>query len=315
VNKLLTVRTGTLLAAGAIALAGCARPQVSALRYTPGNAEAIRQALGAGKSAAATAAAEAPKPTGWATIRGKFVMVGTPPPRPPLSVTKDHNICAPGGRAPLSEEVVVDANGGIKDVVIYLTSKIPLDDPAWIHPAFDAAKEAELVFDQKQCVFLTHLFAARTTNKIRLQNSDPVGHNTNIQGKGSASINVNLAANDFAMYLPGRQSPEPFDVSCSVHPWMAAKMIIRDSPYFAVTRPDGSFEIAAKAADGQVETQVVPAGVELEFRIWQEKSKFIQAGKLNGQEVKWPRGRFKIKLEPGQVLEMNVEVPASAFGG
>ena len=95
-------------------------------------------------------------------------------------------------------------------------------------------------------------------------NSDPVGHNTNIAGGGTAAtINATIpAAKSYAMYEPGGESPEPFAVSCSIHPWMSAQMIVRDSPYFAVTKPDGTFEIAN-----------VPAGVPLEFRVWQEKSK------------------------------------------
>jgi hypothetical protein len=264
---------------------------------------AIRKALGEGKSGQAAATAEVAQPTGWATIRGQFTLEGTPPPRPPLSITKDQQICAPGGRPVLSEELVVDANGGIKDVAIYLTTKIPLDNPAFIHPDYEATKTAQLVFDQKECVFLTHLFAARTTNDIVVKNSDPIGHNTNIDGKGSAKINVNMVANDSTDYVPGKESPEPFDVNCSVHPWMAAKMLIRDNPYFAVTNPDGTFEI-----------KNVPAGVPLQFKVWQEKLKFIttvkrQAGGQAADE-KWPRSGYKVTLQPDEVHEMNIVIPA-----
>ena len=291
-----------LPALAAALLAGCERPQVSALRASGDSVSAIRKALGEGKSAAASTA-DAPMPTGWATIRGQFTYEGAPPPRPPLSITKDMNICAPGGKQVLSEQLVVDASGGIKDVAVYLTTKIPLDDPAFIHPDYDATKTAQIVFDQKECIFLTHLFAARTTNSIVLKNSDPVGHNTNISGKNSASVNVTIAAGDANPYAPGKESPEPFDVSCSVHPWMAAKMLIRDTPYFAVTAPDGTFEI-----------KNVPAGIPLQFKVWQEKLKFIttvkrQAGGQTTDE-KWPRAGYKVTLQPDEVHEMNVVIAA-----
>ncbi|HUE69981.1 MAG TPA: hypothetical protein VMP01_03760 [Pirellulaceae bacterium] len=292
----------SLVGLAAVALfSGCPRNQVSALRATPDNAVAIRKALGEGKSATA-APAEVAQPTGWGTIRGQFTLGGTPPARLPLSITKDQQICAPGGRQVLSEELVVDQSGGIKDVAIYLTTKIPLDDPAFIHPDYDATKTAQLVFDQKECIFLTHLFAARTTNAIVLKNSDPIGHNTNIDGKGSAKINVNMAANDSTGYVPGKESPEPFDVNCSVHPWMAAKMLIRDTPYFAVTQPDGTFEI-----------KNVPAGIPLAFKVWQEKLKFITTVKRQsgGQSTdeKWPRSGYKVTLQPDEVHEMNIVIP------
>ena len=44
----------------------------------------------------------------------------------------------------------------------------------------------------------------------------------------------------------------------------------------------------------------VPAGVPLEFRVWQEKGKFIQEVQLDGQPAKWKSGRMKITLQPGE---------------
>jgi hypothetical protein len=286
-----------------VLLCGCERPQVSALRHSPDNAQAIRKALGEGKAAASSGAAEAAQPTGWATIRGKFTLAGAAPARTALTISKDANICAPGGKQVLNEELVVDGNGGIKDVAIYLTTLLPLDNPAFIHPDYDATKEAQLVFDQKECLFLTHVFAARTSNKIVVKNSDPVGHNTKIEGKDSAQINPTISANDSTSYVPGKQSPEPFDVSCAVHPWMSAKMLFRDTPYFAVTKPDGTFEI-----------KNVPAGIELRFKVWQEKLKFItnvkrQSGGQTADE-KWPRAGYKVTLQPDEVHEMNIVIPA-----
>jgi hypothetical protein len=226
-------------------------------------------------------------------------MTGTPPARSPVPVTKDPQVC----RQALSEELVVGADGGIKDIVLYLVTNIPLDDPEFIHPDYDASKTAQLVFDQKECVFLTHVFAARTTNAILLKNSDPVGHNTKIDGKGSSSTNPTISANNSETYVPGKQSPEPFDVSCAVHPWMSAKMLIRDNPYFAVTKPDGTFEI-----------KNVPAGIPLQFKVWQEKLKFITNVKRQSggqtKDEKWPRAGYKVTLQPDDVHEMNVVIEA-----
>src|SRR5262245_46393373 len=116
------------------AFSGCPRPQVHALHANTDSAVVIRKALGAGKSGPATAAADIAQPTGWATIRGRFTLAGSPPARSPVSITKDPQVCAPGGRQVLSEEMVVGADGGIKDVVLYLVTKIPLDNAAFIHP-------------------------------------------------------------------------------------------------------------------------------------------------------------------------------------
>src|SRR5262249_1418610 len=150
-------------------------------------------------------------------------------------------------------------------------------DAKWEHEMYAKDREATLEYDQKNCLFLTHMFAMRSKQKLKILNSDPVGHNTNVQGGGkTASINSTIPANAYAMYVPGGESAEPFGVSCAIHPWMSARMIVRDSPYFAVTKADGSFEI-----------KNVPAGVPLEFRIWQEKGKFLQNVSVNGKAETW----------------------------
>jgi hypothetical protein len=295
------------MAVAAACVAGCARHLPPPERAIKTNVVALRKVLGSGAEATSTAAASAPvaEPTGWATIKGSFKLNGTPPQRAPLAVTKDHEVCAPGGKPVLSEDLVVDSSGGIKDVVIYLAGpgKFPVGDPKWEHPDYAKAATASEDYDQKNCVFLTHMFGMRSKQKARILNSDTVGHNTNIQGGGkTAPFNATIPAGASATYDPIGESAEPFGVSCSIHPWMSARMIVRDSPYFAVTKADGTFEIAN-----------VPAGVPLEFRVWQEKSKFIQDVTLDGKQEKWKSGRFKVTLTPDKPLTMNVVVDVAAF--
>lgn len=291
----------------AVLTAGCQRSSGTAVWIDQGAVADLRKTLGEG-AAGKTEAAAAAEPTGFATIRGSFKLEGTPPARKTLSVNKDQDICMPGGKAALSEELVVDANGGIKDVVIYCITKMPKDDPKWEHPDYAAAKAQPVVFDQKECVFLTHVLVARSTQTILVKNSDSKGHNANIVAKGKAlSGNSLIATGGSFNYLPGGESPEPFDVSCNIHPWMSAKMLTRDNPCFAVTKADGTFEI-----------KNVPAGVPLEFKIWQESSKFIQTAKLNGTAAKWPKGKLSLKdkdiLKPSEQRTLDVMVDLALFG-
>ena len=286
---------------------GCARHLPPAERVKTTNVVALRSAFGGGASEAATTAVVVADPTGWATLKGTFKLNGTPPAATPLSITKDHEVCAPGGKQVLSEDLVVDsATSGIRDVLIYLTSptKFPVGDPKWEHPDYAAKANAVLDYDQKNCVFLTHMFAMRSKQKARVLNSDPVGHNTNIQASGkAASINATIPSGSSTTYEPGGESPEPFNVSCAIHPWMLAKMVVRDSPYFAVTKADGTFEIPN-----------VPAGVPLEFRVWQERAKFLQDVTVDGKAEKWSKGRMKVTLQPGEPKTIEVVVDASTFG-
>ncbi len=306
-NSPLHQRLLFLAALGAACAAGCARSSGTAVWTDQGEVAQLRKALGEGAAGKADVAATAAEPTGFATIRGTFKMDGAPPPRKVLTVNKDQDICMPGGKAALAEELVVDANGGIKDVVIYCITKMPKDDPKWEHPDYAVAKTQPLIFDQKNCVFLTHMLVARSSQTIVLKNSDTKGHNANIVAKGKAlSANSLIPTGASSNYVAGGESPEPFDVTCSIHPWMSAKMLTRDNSLFAVTKPDGSFEI-----------KHVPTGVPLEFKVWQESSKFIQTAKVNGTVAKWPKGKMTLKgkdvLEPGKPLTLEVTVDASLF--
>jgi hypothetical protein len=51
----------------------------------------------------------------------------------------------------------------------------------------------------------------------------------------------------------------------------------------------------------------------LEFRVWQERAKFLQQVTVNGKAEKWPKGRMKVTLQPGQDLALDVVVDAGVF--
>ena len=96
----------------------------------------------------------------------------------------------------------------------------------------------------------------------------------------------------------------PVKVGCSIHPWMRAYMMPRKDKYFAVTKPDGTFEIPN-----------LPAGEELELQVWHERAGGpAGALVLQNPDLKWTnKGRFKVKLEPDQTKELALDVPAAAF--
>lgn len=304
---LLSFRKFSAVAAivGLLVFVGCERNQAPPIVADLSNAEALRQEFaGAGGDAAGGAVKEVAQPTGFATIKGRFTVSGSVPAPSTLAVSGgDAPVCAPGGKLPVEQSVVVGEDGALANVLVYLNSDIPLDDPKWVHQSYAESADSTVEFDQKQCVFLSHVFAIRTSQEMKILNSDPIGHNTNIQPrKGANSFNQTIPANGAVGHDPGGESPDPFPVTCSIHPWMKAWMITRDSPYFAVTGKDGSFEIAN-----------VPAGVELELRVWQEKAGFLEDVTVNGSQASWSRGKFDINLQPNETKEMQVVLDAGVL--
>jgi hypothetical protein len=249
---------------------------------------------GAGGAAAATG-------TGWATLKGRFVYDGDPPQMQPYNVNKDQAACTINGKAPLQETLIVDeSTKGIANVAIFIRTASRVHESA----AAPAAESSE--FDQQHCVFTTHVFPLTLGQKMVIKNSDPVGHNTKIDGKNG--LNQTIEAGKSIEFTPQKEEAIPVSVQCSIHPWMLAYMLPRSNGYYAITGPDGSFELPN-----------LPAGEDLEFQVWHESATgpggALVLSTPEVKELKWSKkGRFKLKLGEDETKDLEITVPASALG-
>lgn len=280
------------------ALVGCGGVDLPGPVANAESARTIRDAMKAGGESGATDAAAVSTGTGWATLRGRFVFGGTPPQRQPYNVTRDAHFCTEGGRPPLQETLVVqDGSNGIKNVAVYLRRA------SRVHESLQT-DAAPLALDQKTCVFLPHLFLAQVGREVHFKNSDPEGHNTKF-----GSFNEIIPNGATKVYTHTTELAMPIQVSCSIHPWMTAWFLARSNPYAVSTNDDGTFELAN-----------LPAGEELEFQVWHESasgtSGLVIPPTPETKALNWStRGRFKIKLNPDEVKEIQLTVPPSAFKG
>jgi hypothetical protein len=291
--------TSALLLLCIVAISGCSRREELGPVADAASAIKIRDALNTGGEGGAAGGAVATG-TGWGTLKGKFVFDGTPPQMEPYNVNKDMDACTIGGQAPPQETLLVDESSkGIANIAIFVRSASRVHESA-------AAGEGSKVFDQKNCVFLTHVFPLTLGTTMDIRNSDPVGHNTNIEGKNS--FNQTIPASAAIPFKPQKEEAVPVAVRCSIHPWMLAYFLPRKNAYVAVTAPDGTFEIPN-----------LPDGEELEFQVWHESA--VGPGKSlilttpEAKELKWSnKGRFKVKLAENETKEISLTVPAAAFG-
>lgn len=303
-NRRWLERIGGAVALVTLVVAGCQQPHDLGPVADAQAAKQIRQAMISADDTASATAESTPESTGtgWATLRGRFVYDGTPPVMKPYGVNKDQATCSPDGHIPLEETLLVDdATHGIKNVAVYLRS------PSRVHPSAQA-HGGEVEFDQKTCVFQSHVFPVTIGQTIEIKNSDKVGHNTNIAGSKN-KFNQTIPAGESIAYAPQQEEATPAPVTCSIHPWMSAYLLPRDNGYWAVTAEDGTFEIPN-----------VPAGEELEVQVWHESATGPGGGLVvetpKARELHWSRkGRFTVTLQPDEVKDVEITVPASAFRG
>ena len=95
----------------------------------------------------------------------------------------------------------------------------------------------------------------------------------------------------------------PAPVSCSIHGWMRARMVVRPNPYFAISDKDGNFEI-----------KDLPAG-ELEFQVWQENARLRhRCRRRRPEKSKWPKGRVKWTIEADKTTDLgDMKLEAEQF--
>ena len=160
-----------------VALAGCG-PQVDVGPVANAKqAAAIRASFGVSAEAGGGENAAASTGTGWATLRGRFIYEADPPTMPPYNVTKDQATCTLNGKPPLQQTLLVDsAMHGIKNIAVYFRNASRVHDSA-------KPTGGDVVYDQKECVFQTHVCAMTVGQTLDIKNSDNVGHNTNIAGQ------------------------------------------------------------------------------------------------------------------------------------
>lgn len=232
----------------------------------------------------------------WGDIKGSFVFDGEIPAASKIKVEKDAAVC--GKHNLVDESLVVNAeNRGIANIILYLYLGKKDKAPA-VHESYKETEAAEVTFDNENCTFNPRVALLRTSQTLIIGNKDSVGHNTNM-----SVLNFNPivpAEGQLKKQFPKEQR-SPVEVSCNIHPWMKGYVVVKDSPYFAVTDADGKFEI-----------KNVPAG-EWTFTVWHEKSGYVKEVNVGGKAEKWKKGRMEVKVDSSGVDLGEVKVAASLF--
>ncbi len=195
---------------------------------------------GGGESAATTetptAAPSAPAvdPATLGSVAGKVTLEGTPPSSETIQMAADPN-CARMHSSPVTTEfVVAGEGGGLANSFVYLKGGVQGSFPAPSEP---------VVLDQQGCIYHPHVIGIQVGQPLEIVNSDETLHNIHAMPKLNKEFNIGQP-------VKGLKTQRTFDTAevmvpfkCDVHKWMNSYAGVLEHPFFAVTGPDGSFNI------------------------------------------------------------------------
>jgi len=207
-------------AASLLLLAGCGGSN------PPETAEAPK------KEAAAPAAMD---DANAGSITGKVSFAGDKPVMKTLSMDAVPN-CARAHTTPQkSQEVMVNENGTLKNVFVWVKAGVP--DKQWPVPP------SAVKLEQKGCMYEPHVLGVMATQEIEIINDDPTNHNIHPLPKVNQEWNESQPPKGDPKKKSFARQEVLISVKCNVHPWMRAYIGVVGHPFFAVTGDDGTFTI------------------------------------------------------------------------
>jgi plastocyanin len=172
-----------------------------------------------------------------ATISGKVKFTGTRPTNPKIDMSEEAACKAKYSTAPTAETVVVNANGTLSNVFVYVKAGLPAG-------ATYPAPTTPVTLDQNGCRYHPHVLGIQVGQTLNIKNSDPLLHNIKSKAVKNRPFNVsqpNVTATPTVRTFNAPEVMVPLE--CNVHGWMNAFLGVLPHPFFAVTGADGSFSI------------------------------------------------------------------------
>jgi hypothetical protein len=230
----------------------------------------------------------------YGTIKGRLIWGGSeiPPQRNLVErgkAPKDSEVCAKEDAVPSRELAVDPLTKGVAHGFAYLV-KPKGSNPEALKELL--AKSPKAVLDQKNCEFTPYVQAIHQDQPLVIKSSDPINHNVRYAAFTNSSFNQILGPNG-QLEVKLIAERRPIIVACDIHSWMKSYLMVFDHTFFAVTGPDGSFEIKG-----------VPMG-EQNLVLWQEKVGYVNPEKAKGIAVTVKAGAITdvgaVVINPSQV--------------
>ncbi len=203
------------------------------------------------------------------TIEGYVLFKGAKPPKnKKMPIVKDQEVCGEGFKE--DQAYIISKSGGVKNAVVYIEN-VKSGKPL---------KKGNIELIQEKCEFKPRVIATGVGTTLTVINNDDVTHEAN------GVLNFILVFL-FKQHKKGDKDKVTFkgsgivEITCNIHSWMKAWIVILDNPYFQVTDSKGYFKITD-----------IPPG-KYKIKMWHEGF---------GTLVK------EVEVKPGKVTKLNFEI-------
>lgn len=174
-------------------------------------------------------------PIAAATLQGQVLFEGTVPPEGTLQMDGNPECRSlhPPGKIPAGEVLVQE--GKVQNAFVYVKKGLE-------GVGFPAPTEAATVRNET-CLYRPHVLGVVTGQPIEFLNSDPTLHNVHALPEKQKPWNVGLPFQGMKIVKKFSDPEVMVRLKCDLHPWMVGYIGVLPHPYFAVTGPDGRFEL------------------------------------------------------------------------
>lgn len=182
-------------------------------------------------SAPAAAPAAAPiDPATAATVSGVVKFEGTAPKPAKIDMSQD-----PACQGSNTAENLVVSGGNLENVFVYV--KEGLGNRTFPTPS------DPVTLTQVGCRYKPHVLGVMAGQTIKIVNGDPTTHNIHPTPKDNREWNESQAPQAAALEKNFAREEILLPVKCNQHPWMRMFVNVVKSPFYAITGPDGKYEI------------------------------------------------------------------------
>lgn len=169
-------------------------------------------------------------------ITGTIKLDGTAPHQKPIDMSKEPTCAAQHATPITTETVVAGPNGGVANVVVYISEGLSA-------AAASEVASQPLAIEQKGCQYLPHVLAIDVNQHMKVVNDDQTSHNIHPLPKNNHEWNKSQPAGSPPFDVTWEAEEVAVPVKCNIHPWMRGYIVVVKGPY-GVSDNNGSFTVS-----------------------------------------------------------------------